>query len=98
MATKKRKTSWKSDSTSPKVFTKPVLITTAIHASENRHVKIVDAPGAFLTTDMDEEVIIVLEGDFSDITEEISPITYRKYASIINNVSNIPYAQIKKAL
>ena len=45
----------------PTAATDSVLITEAIYATEDRAVAVIDAPGAFLTADTDEEVIIVLE-------------------------------------
>ena len=47
-------TSNKSDATSPTVSTESVLITTVIDASEYWDVSIIDAPGDFLSTDMDK--------------------------------------------
>ena len=42
-------------------MTELVLITTSIDAAEGRDVAVIDTPGAFLTADMDEKVIVILE-------------------------------------
>ena len=63
---KQREGSKKSDVTSPTAATESVLITAAIDAAEGRDVAVIDAPGAFLTADMDKEVIIILENKMVD--------------------------------
>ena len=50
-----------SDVTLPTAATKSVLITAAIEASEGWDVIVIDSPGAFLTVDMDEEAVVILE-------------------------------------
>ena len=45
--------------------TELVLITAAINATGGRDVAVIDAPGEFLTTDMDKEVIIILENEMA---------------------------------
>ena len=59
--TKARRRIKKSDITSPTAATELVLFTSAIDATECQDVAVIDAPGAFLTADMDEEVIVILE-------------------------------------
>ena len=51
----------KSNVTSPMASTESVLITASIDAKEGWDVVVVDAPVSFLTADMDEEVIVILE-------------------------------------
>jgi hypothetical protein len=50
------------DATSPTVTLESVFITATIDAFEGRYVTIVDVPGAFLSADMDEEVIMTIRG------------------------------------
>jgi hypothetical protein len=47
---------------SPTVSLEAVLITATIDAYEERDVVIVDVPGAFLSADMDEEVVMTIRG------------------------------------
>ena len=51
----------KSDVNSLTSVTESFLIPAAINATEGQDIAIIDAPGAFLTTDMDVEVIVILE-------------------------------------
>ena len=48
-----------------------MLITAAIDFTEGRDVSVIDAPGAFLTADMDKEVILILENEMVDVMLEI---------------------------
>ena len=75
-----------------------MLITITIDVSENKYVAIVDVTGAFLTADMDKEVIIVLEGEFAKIMEEIYPSTYREYVSLVKNIRKVLYVQLQNVL
>ena len=43
-----------------------VLITAEIDTKEGRDVAVIDAPGAFLAADMDQEVIIILDNKMVD--------------------------------
>ena len=58
---KQRLGSKKYDVTSPTAATDLVLVTAAIDAIEVWDVAVIDAPGAFLMANMDEEVIVILE-------------------------------------
>ena len=62
-------------------MTESVLINSAIDATEGQDVAVIDAPGAFLTADMDEEVMVVLENEMVDAMLEIDRKIYGKYAS-----------------
>ena len=46
---------------------KSVLITSAIDAHERRNVKVVEIPGDLLTTYMDKDVIMVLQGRLAEL-------------------------------
>ena len=60
---KQREGSKKSDVTSPTASTESVLINAAMDAMEGRYVAVIDAPGAFLTANMDEEVIVNIKNN-----------------------------------
>ena len=57
--TKSRRRIKKSDVTSSTAATKSVLITAAIDANEGGDVAVIDAPGSFLPSEMDEEVAFI---------------------------------------
>jgi hypothetical protein len=56
-----------------------VLITSTIEAYEGREVAVVDIPGAYLSADMDEEVIMLLRGRLAELMVKTAPKIYRKY-------------------
>ena len=49
-----------------------MLIAAAIDAAEGREFAVVNASGAFLEADMDEEVIVILENEIVDAMLEIA--------------------------
>jgi hypothetical protein len=63
----------KEDAVSPTVFTESVFITSAIAASENRYVRCYNVPSAFVNTDVDETVLMVLRGELAEMMVHISP-------------------------
>ena len=76
---KQRAGSKKSDVTSPTSSTESVLITASIDAAEGRGVAVIYAPGAFLTSDMDEEVVVLLENGMVDVMLDIDRKIYQKH-------------------
>jgi hypothetical protein len=55
----------KEDAASPTVSMESTFITASIAAHERRVVRCYDVPSAFVNTDVDEEVIMVLKGDLA---------------------------------
>jgi hypothetical protein len=86
------------DATSPMVSLEAVLITATIDAFEERDVAIVDAPGAFLSVDMDEEVIITIRGRLAELMVKAAPNIYRKYIALDANNQSIIYMKLKNAM
>ena len=68
--------------------TESVLIATIIDVKEGRDVAVIDAPGAFLTDDMDEDVIVVLENEMVAAMLKIDKDVYGKYVIHGNNEKN----------
>jgi hypothetical protein len=95
---KKCEGSTKSDATSPMIALEYVLITATIDAFERRDVAIVDVPGAFLTADMDEEVIMCLRGRLVELMVKTAPNIYRKFISLDKKGNSILYVKLQKAL
>ena len=50
-----------------------MLLTVVINTHRRRDVAVWDIPGAYLSDDMDEEVIMVLEGRLEELTEIVEP-------------------------
>jgi hypothetical protein len=95
---KLRDTDVPMDATSPTVALESVLITATIDAFEGCDVAMVDVPGAFLSAEMDEEVIMTIRGRLADLMVKAAPNVYRKYITIDANNQPILYVKLQKAL
>jgi hypothetical protein len=84
--------------TPPTVVLESVLITATIDAYEERDVEIVDVPGALLSADMDEEVIMTIRGRLAELMLKAAPNIYRKYITLDANNQPILYVKLQKAL
>jgi hypothetical protein len=84
--------------TSPTVTLESVLITSTIEAFEGREVSVVDIPGAYLSADMDEEVIMLLRGRLTELMVKTVPNMYRKYITVDGNNQPVLYVKLQKAL
>ena len=58
-----------------------VLIIVAMDTTENQDVTVIYAPGAFLTADMDKDVIMILENEMVDTMLEIDSNLYKNTLS-----------------
>jgi hypothetical protein len=63
----------KEDAASPTVSMESTFITASIVAHERRVVRCYDIPSAFVNTDVDEEVIMVLKGDLAEMMIQVAP-------------------------
>jgi hypothetical protein len=63
----------KEGAASPTVSTESTFITGAIVASERRKVRCYNVPSAFVNTDVDKEVLIVLKGELVEMMIQITP-------------------------
>ncbi len=88
----------KEDAASPTVSTESVFITSATAASEKRKVRCYDTPSAFVNTDVDEDVLMVLKGELAEMMIQITPQTYRKYVMVDRKGTPIMYVKLQKAL
>jgi hypothetical protein len=75
-----------------------MLITSTIDAFEGRYVTIFDVPGAFLTVDMDEEVLMCLQGKILELMVKTAPEIYRKYVYIGPDNKPVLYVNLLKSL
>ena len=75
-----------------------MLNTAAIDAEEGRDVSVIDAPGAFLTADMDEDVIVILENEMVSAMLEIDKEIYGKYFIYGKNGKKHMYVRLRKAM
>ena len=66
----------KEDASSPTVANEYLFITSVIAAHEKRFVRCYDVPGAFLHTESDENVLMVLRGEPEEMMVHIAPQIY----------------------
>jgi hypothetical protein len=95
---KQRETAVPGAATSPTVAVESVMITATIDAHEGRDVAVVDVPGAFLSADMDEYVIMTIKGRLAELMVKAAPNIYRKYITLDANNQPILYVKLQKAL
>ena len=88
----------KEDAASPAVSTKLMFITSAIEASEKRHVQCYDVPSAFVNTDVNEDVLMVLKVELAEMMVHIAPQIYRKNITIDKKGTPVLYVKLQKAL
>ncbi len=88
----------KDEAASPTLSTESIFITALIAAKEQRKVQCYDVPSAFVNTNVDEEVIMVLKGELAEMMIQIAPKVYRKYVSIDKKGTKILYLKLQKAL
>jgi hypothetical protein len=67
----------KEDAASPTVSAESTFVTATIAAKERRKVRCYNVPSAFVNTDVDEDVIMVLKGELADLMTQIAPEVYR---------------------
>ena len=65
------------DATSPTVSTEAVMLTATINTIEVRDVAVVDIPGAYLSTDMNDDVHVVFRGMLADLVVASDPALYQ---------------------
>ena len=88
----------KKDTTSPTVSLEAIFLTALIDAMENQHVAISDIPGAFLSADIDEIVIMVIEGELLEVLLKEDKKKYLPYVTKNRRGDNIIYVKLQKAL
>ncbi len=66
----------KEDAASPTVSVELMFITSAIVAHKKRHMKCYNVPNAFVNTDIDKDVLMVLKGELAKMMVHITPQIY----------------------
>jgi hypothetical protein len=74
------------------------FITVAIAASEHQKIRCYDILSAFVNTDVDKDVLMVLKGEVADMMVQIAPQVYRKYVTVDRKGMPILYVRLQKAL
>ena len=95
---KQREEIKREDAASPTVALDSILLTSAIDAHEGREVATIDIPGAYLHTDTDEEIVMLLRGKLAELMAQVDPKLYRKYITKDSKGRPILYVRMQKAL
>jgi hypothetical protein len=95
----KQRRDWtKQETTSPTVSTEAVFITAVIDAHKECDVACFDIPGAFLHTDLDEDITVILKGRLAKLMVKVAPNLYRKFISVVAKGLGILYVKMQKAI
>ena len=95
---KQRTYTKKSDATYTTACTEAVFLAAFIEAYEERDVTILNIHGAFLHTETDKDVIMVLEGPFAELMVQVDPYVYRNYITTNSKGKPILYVNMYKEL
>jgi hypothetical protein len=82
----------------PTVSMESTFITATIAASKRQKVRCYNVPSAFVNTDVDEDVLMVLKGELAKMMTKIAPQVYRKYVTADRKRMPILYVKLRKAL
>ena len=80
---KQRFTIKKEDADSPTVATESAFITVSVDKDEGRYVTTFDTLGAYLHTEIDEDVIMFMEGALDELMVKVALKIYQKYVIMI---------------
>ncbi len=89
---------FKEEAALPTVSTESMLITSVVAASKRRHIRCYNVPSAFLNTDVDENVLMVLQGELAEMMVHIAPQMYREYITVDRKGMPVFYVKLQKAL
>ena len=64
----------------------------------HRLVRCYDIPSAFVNTDVDEDILIVLKGELADMMVQIVPQVYQKHVTVDKKGTPILYVKLQKVL
>jgi hypothetical protein len=86
----------KEDAALPTISTKLVFITSAIATSEKRPVRCYSIPSAFVNTDVDENVLLVLKGKLAEMMVHIAPQIYQNYITVDRKGMPMLYMKLQR--
>ena len=73
-------------------------LTSAIAASKKRHVQCYDVPSTFVNMEVDENVLMVLKGELTEMMVCIGPQIYCKHININQKGTPVLYVKPQKGL
>ena len=74
------------------------MLKAVINAKEECEVAGFDLPGAYLSADMDSEVLMVLQEKLALLMVKTAPQIYRKYIAMTKDNKPVLYIRLQKAL
>ncbi len=74
-----------------------MFITSVIAASKKRHVRCYDMTSVFVNTDIDENVLMVLERELAEMMVDIAPQIYCMHITVDNKGMSVLYVKLQKA-
>ena len=93
-----RSLSAKEDAASPTVSLEAVLMSCIIDATENRVVATTDIPGAYLHANMDDFVVMKMQGTLAELMVRADRSIYGKYLTTDTKGRSVMYLVLKKSL
>ncbi len=88
----------KEDAALPTVSSESTFITASIAAKEKRMVRCYNVPSAFVNTDIDKDVLMVLKGELAEMMVQIVPQIHQKYITMDKKGRKILYVKLRKVL
>jgi hypothetical protein len=88
----------KEEAALPPVSTESPFITASIVASKRRAVQCYSMPSAYVNTDVNKDILMVLKGELADMMVQLAPQIYRKYITVDRKGTRILYVNLQKAL
>jgi hypothetical protein len=88
----------KEDAASPTILTESVFITLAITASERRHLRCYNGLSAFVNTDVDMNVLMVLKGELAEMMVHFALQIYQKHIMADKKESDVLYVKLQKVI
>ena len=87
-----------AENTTPTVATELLFITAIINTHEGRDVACFGILGAFLHTDAEEDITMVIKGRLEELMVQVAPNLTRKYITVSRKGMAILYVNMQKAL
>jgi hypothetical protein len=75
-----------------------MFITSAVAASKKRHLRCYNVPSVFVNTDVDKNMMMVLNGELAEMMVHIAPQIYCKYITVNRKESPVLYVKLQKAM
>jgi hypothetical protein len=84
----------KEDAALPTVSTESTFITTTIVAKERRKVRCYNVPSAFVYTDVNKDMIMVLKEELADMMIQIALEVYTRYVMVDRKGTKVLYVKV----